>query len=145
MNNAIVWNQYGHGSARVLVVDDEPTTAAALLHVLAGMGCDVVVALHGEDAIDLLKSEHFNLFIMDWMMPKMDGHGLLEMLGGLHQVNAPMHRRIIRMPLIIHTGLDQSELKLPKNRDAFNLLGILRKPSRLPELAKLVSKALGEK
>jgi CheY-like chemotaxis protein len=59
-------------SGAVLIVDDDPLVAKALLRTLAGH--DVTVASHGKEALDLLLGgPRFDVIVCDLMMPVMTG------------------------------------------------------------------------
>ena len=60
-----------HG--RVLMVEDHPVNQKVLSHQLREMGLQFAVAASGTQALDLLSSEAFDLVLMDWQMPEMDG------------------------------------------------------------------------
>ncbi len=60
-------------SKRILVAEDSAATRTAISAMLKRMGYDVVVALNGEEAIDLARQEQPDLILMDIMMPVMDG------------------------------------------------------------------------
>ncbi|MFN5414722.1 MAG: response regulator transcription factor, partial [Bacteroidota bacterium] len=58
---------------RILVVEDESDLAELLKINLESEGSKVTLAPHGAVAINKLKTESFDLIIMDIMMPSMDG------------------------------------------------------------------------
>ena len=58
---------------RILVVEDESDLAELLKINLESEGYKVTLAPHGAVAINKLKTESFDLIIMDIMMPSMDG------------------------------------------------------------------------
>src|SRR5687767_8505034 len=63
--------------ARILLVDDSELVLMDFSERLAEMGFDVVTADSGEKAIELAlaqSSEPFDLFILDVVMPRMDGY-----------------------------------------------------------------------
>ena len=61
------------GTARVLVVDDEPAVRDSLARTLQFEGYDVVVANDGVAALDAVRTEHPDVVVLDVMMPRMDG------------------------------------------------------------------------
>ncbi len=63
---------------RILTVDDDPMITRLLRDVLSSHGHDVVTAGNGEEAWDLIEHGSFDLLITDWMMPKLDGPGLIQ-------------------------------------------------------------------
>ena len=63
---------------RILVVDDEEVAAEHARLVLDEAGIKSDIALTGADALQMLevahtKQEHYNLVLLDWKMPEMDG------------------------------------------------------------------------
>ncbi len=58
---------------RVLVVEDHPVNQKVLAHQLREMGLQFVLAASGREALDVLARECFDLVLMDWQMPEMDG------------------------------------------------------------------------
>lgn len=65
---------------RVLVVDDEPVIQHLLEETLAGDGAEVVLAGGVEDALERLGAETFDVALIDLLLPKPTGWGLLEAL-----------------------------------------------------------------
>lgn len=61
-------------SRMVLVIEDDPDIAEAMLDVLMEDGYQVAHASNGREALDLLQSEREPaLILLDLMMPDMDG------------------------------------------------------------------------
>jgi CheY-like chemotaxis protein len=58
---------------RVLVIDDDETVAAALAEVLRQAGHKVDVATSGTSGLQLFKPNAYEVVIVDWLMPGMDG------------------------------------------------------------------------
>jgi DNA-binding response OmpR family regulator len=64
--------------ARLLVVDDDPTTLTLLQQVLQGDGYNVAVASSGEDALLHFQAGLPDLVLLDVMMPGIDGYTTCE-------------------------------------------------------------------
>ncbi len=63
---------------RILIVDDEEVAAEHARIILDEAGIKSDIALSGEAALSMLevahtKQEHYNLVLLDWKMPEMDG------------------------------------------------------------------------
>lgn len=58
---------------RVLLVDDDPVNTMIAEQMLARMQADVDVAHSGAEAIDRLRHMPYDVVLMDWRMPGMDG------------------------------------------------------------------------
>lgn len=57
----------------VLVVDDEESIRLAVERVLRRMGCQVHMAGHGEEGLEIVSSEKISLVFLDLKMPGIDG------------------------------------------------------------------------
>jgi signal transduction histidine kinase/ActR/RegA family two-component response regulator len=58
---------------RVLLVEDDAVNRMAMERILAKLGCSVVGAGNGREALDALGREKFDIVFMDVQMPVMDG------------------------------------------------------------------------
>jgi DNA-binding response OmpR family regulator len=63
---------------RVLVADDEPTIRLLCSVNLGLAGYDVVEAESGRAALDLIRSQPFDLVLLDVMLPDIGGHEVLR-------------------------------------------------------------------
>lgn len=70
-------------STKVLVVDDEPNIVELLTVSLKFQGFEVATATSGLDALDVAQEFEPDAFILDVMMPGMDGFELLPKLRAL--------------------------------------------------------------
>jgi two-component system, sensor histidine kinase and response regulator len=58
---------------RVLVVEDDPVNQTIVVEMLRHAGIRVSAASSGQAAIDALQSQSYDLVLMDWQMPDLDG------------------------------------------------------------------------
>lgn len=70
------------GPVRVLVVDDEPDLTEVLAGVLSAEGWDVRTAADGGSAVAAARAFRPHAVVLDWMLPDMDGLGVLRHLRG---------------------------------------------------------------
>ena len=70
--------------ARILVVDDEEMVRQSLEEILKLEGYEVVGVGRGEEALDILEKEKFDLVLLDLKMPGIDG---LEVMHATGQVS----------------------------------------------------------
>jgi DNA-binding response OmpR family regulator len=61
------------GQARILLVDDEQAVQTLLTYPLRKEGYEVVGAMDGQEALHRFGEEHFDLVVLDIMLPKLDG------------------------------------------------------------------------
>ncbi len=66
--------------ARILVVDDDPATAALVRAALEGVGHAITLAGNGAEALLAVNHAVPDLVVMDVMMPVMDGFQALHVL-----------------------------------------------------------------
>ncbi len=64
----------GKLNASVLVAEDNAINQKVIAAMLDNMGCKTTIVENGQDAIDALKKESFDLILMDGQMPILDGY-----------------------------------------------------------------------
>nr|WP_319397277.1 hybrid sensor histidine kinase/response regulator [uncultured Carboxylicivirga sp.] len=113
---------------RVLIVDDNARNIQLLGNILTENSYEVEYVLSGEDALDMLESENFDLILMDVMMPGMDG---FETCKRIKQTNRA------DIPLIFLTAINEKE-SITKG---FEVGGVdyLSKPFNTAELLARIS------
>ena len=62
---------------RILIVDDEPELVEQIRYTLAKQQYTVDTAFDGEEAMDRIYVEPYDLILLDIMLPKKDGFGVL--------------------------------------------------------------------
>lgn len=65
---------------KILIVEDEVNIASFIKRGLQECGYEVSAAYDGEEAWQLIKQERYDLFILDIIMPKIDGLQLCKMI-----------------------------------------------------------------
>lgn len=65
---------------KILIVEDEVNIASFIKRGLQECGYEVSAAYDGEEAWQLIKQERFDLFMLDIIMPKIDGLQLCKMI-----------------------------------------------------------------
>ena len=65
---------------RVLVVDDEPTLRLGFAYALSNPATTVETAATGQQALERIAVENFDIIILDLRMPELDGIGVIEVL-----------------------------------------------------------------
>lgn len=110
---------------RVLLVDDCLESVRLMSHILDQYKCEVTMAFDGEDSIPLLLKQSYDLIILDWQMPLMNGKEMLLMLDNLIEDKKLFHIKH-SIPVIVYSAHHESELKIPKCRH-FHFLGLINK------------------
>ena len=63
---------------RILVVDDERAVAFLLTRSLESSGCEVVSVADGLDAYEVALAEHFDVILIDHLLPGLLGQEVLQ-------------------------------------------------------------------
>jgi CheY-like chemotaxis protein len=115
---------------RVLVADDDPAIRMLVARVLVRQGYEVATATDGADAIVQLDANRFDLLVLDLMMPRVDGIGVISHLQA---------RGATTPPILVMTAAAPDILRrLPKERIA----KVITKPFDLDELMRDASEAI---
>ena len=85
---------------RILLAEDEPTSARLLTKVLTMEGYEVTHVRDGRQALIELASTEYAAAILDWMMPKLNGIAVIK---EAHKTIKPCP------PLILCTQIDTAE------------------------------------
>ena len=67
----------GADKAHILVIDDEPRIRDACRMVLQGLGMEVAVAANGEEGLTMIGAHHYDIVLVDLMMPVLSGFEVL--------------------------------------------------------------------
>lgn len=70
----------GPKTPRILIADDESSIRLLVSRVLKRAGFDPVEATDGQDAIEHLDSGEYDALVLDLMMPRVDGFGVVDHL-----------------------------------------------------------------
>jgi two-component system cell cycle response regulator CtrA len=87
---------------RVLLVEDDPSTAKSIELMLSHANLNVYTTDLGEEGIDLAKLYDYDLILLDINLPDMNGHEVLRQL----------RLSKIETPILILSGEDGTESKL---------------------------------
>jgi two-component system chemotaxis response regulator CheY len=74
---------------RILIVDDAATVRMYHRKILESAGYEVEEAINGVEAIEKSLQSHFDLYLVDVNMPKLDGYGFLRELRSQDIYQAP--------------------------------------------------------
>ncbi len=114
--------------SRILVVDDEEIMRSSLSDWLREDGYDVVAVENGYIALDKIKSEEWDLAVVDLKMPKMDG---IEVLKKVNQIRP-------RLPVIIITAyatIDSAVMAMKEGATDY-----IVKPFNPEEISRVIGK-----
>lgn len=70
---------------RILIAEDEQAMLKIIRIYLENAGYEVDTAINGEDAFEKVSNQHYDLIVVDWMMPVMNGIELCKLIR-LHSI-----------------------------------------------------------
>ena len=118
------------GAGKVLIVDDNPNMSTLLSEILEIFDCKGHYADDGNQALNMLEEDKYDMVFTDVRMPNMDGFELLESIKTLHP----------DVPVVIITGYsvaDSQSRLLSEKADGF-----LSKPFKVDEIQSLLATLL---
>ncbi|WP_163969479.1 response regulator [Oceanobacillus halotolerans] len=114
----------------LLIVDDQPGIRLLLQDILTSEGYEVTVATTGKEALDYIIDQTFDLIILDYKLPILDGKELLQQL----------EKRKMTTPAILMSGLAED---IDKEAQQFSMVQeVLAKPFNVEDITKIVSRLL---
>ena len=116
--------------ARILIVDDEANTLASLSRAFRLAGHEAVVCDNAARALELARTQPFDLILSDVVMPRRDGLALLEDLK-----NAG-----VTAPVVMMSG--QAHIEMAVRATRLGALDFLEKPLTTEKLLVTVENAL---
>ena len=117
-------------SARVLVVDDAEGIRVALEECLRVHGYEVVSATSGAEALELLRTDRFDLLLTDQAMPGLSGLELTAAAVRIHPT----------VPVVMLTG--HTDLDLTRRSLGFGASDFITKPINIQELPIVIERNL---
>ncbi|MBR9999359.1 MAG: response regulator, partial [Cyclobacteriaceae bacterium] len=89
----------GKGELKILIVDDEPVNRQVLINHLREENYQLILASGGQEALELIGKESFDLILLDVMMPGTSGYEVCLKIRKEHTLN--------ELPVIFITAKDQ--------------------------------------
>jgi two-component system, NtrC family, nitrogen regulation response regulator NtrX len=116
--------------AKILIVDDEANTLASLSRAFRLAGHEAVVCDNAERALELAKTQPFDLILSDVVMPRRDGLSLLE----------DLKTAGVAAPVVMMSG--QAHIEMAVRATRLGALDFLEKPLTTEKLLVTVENAL---
>ncbi|HEX8411454.1 MAG TPA: response regulator [Thermoanaerobaculia bacterium] len=113
---------------RVLIVDDDPAIRQIVRVLLERDGVQADIAEDGERAVSMLRSGTYAVVLLDLLMPRLDGRGVI----------AFMREQEIATPVIVLSAVGDAAEDL----DPALVRVVLQKPFEARDLRKVVTAVL---
>jgi CheY-like chemotaxis protein len=114
------------GKGHILIVDDDRFILEAIEEMLSWLGYNVSIVQSGQEAIEVVRTQHFDLIIIDMLMPAMNG---IECFKKIKDEN-PSIKALLSSGSRIN---DEEEMIL---NEGFK--GIIKKPFESVQLAQVI-------
>ena len=114
---------------KVLIVDDEKDFLDIIAERMLARGMDVSTATSAEDALNMVEEESFDVVILDFMMPALDGFKALKL----------MKAKRPDVQIILLTGSVPDEKHMEAK--ALGALDVIEKPPDLKDLIQKIKNA----
>ena len=119
----------------ILYVEDNPDNRLLVKRILVAEDYSLLEAIDGKDALDVLKTAHPDLILMDINMPDMDGYTLTAKIKSL-----PGFERVPILALTANVMRGDKEKTLEAGCD-----GYIQKPLDIDQLTREIEKFLSRR
>ena len=119
---------------RILLVEDNPMNQIFAQGILKKLSCEITTTENGQEAIDALEKQTFDLILMDGQMPKMDGFEATQII---RSKETGTGRHIPIIALTAHAMTGDRERFLEAGMDDY-----LSKPYTPGQLVDIINNAL---
>ena len=116
-----------HQPPRILVADDDQAIRQLITTIMRRERLHVDAAVDGAEAIELLEQNDYAVILLDLMMPRVDGFGVIEHI----RQNPPSFKPVV---LVITAYADQKF----KQVDPGVVSGVIRKPFEVADIGAIV-------
>ena len=113
--------------SRVLVADDDQAIRQLVCTIVKREGLEVDCAADGAEAIEKLQENEYAVILVDLMMPRVDGFGVIAHL----KKHPPTYKPVV---LVVTAYADQTFKKVDPNV----VTGVIRKPFEVAEVGNVV-------
>ncbi|MFN6516284.1 MAG: response regulator [Nostoc sp. CreGUA01] len=109
----------------LLIVEDDPRQAQSIIELIGNSDVQSTAVGTGAEALQILRSQHFDCMVLDLGLPDMTGFALIEQI--------KLEPRLMKLPIIVYTGKELSRQEETQLRGLAETIIIknVRSPERL--------------
>lgn len=116
----------------ILIVDDQPGIVLLLKEILESDGYEVTTASTGKEALQAIRNHTFDLIILDYRLPIVNGFEIVKQLQKEKQT----------VPIIMMSGLPEKISS--KIKEYKQIVAMLAKPFNITEVSDLVRENIAQ-
>ena len=117
---------------KILVIDDSKVIRMRVKGMLPAANFEVLEAKDGIEGLDLIRQEHPNLIMLDFLLPKMSGWEVFQQI----QTSSDLQK----IPLVLMSG--RKEEVTEKITEPFEYFAFVEKPFEQKELLAAIKEAM---
>ena len=112
---------------RILIADDHPLVRVALRHVLENAGpWEVLEAANGEEALELARTCHPDLVVLDLAMPVMDGFSAIAQIVKVSPGTPVLVHTLYYSPVVVRRALKAGAKDVIAKSDSARIVEAVR-------------------
>lgn len=119
---------------KILVIDDSRVIRARVKDMLPKGNFEVVEAKDGEEGLNLIRQEHPNLIMLDFLLPKVSGFEVFQQIQGNNDLR--------KIPLVLMSG--RKEEVTEKIKEPFEFWEFIEKPFEQKQLIGAIKGAMAK-
>lgn len=125
---------------KLLLAEDNPTNQQIIRRILENAGIQVTLVENGQDAVAICQQQMFDIILMDWHMPLLDGLEATQQIRGLN--NHYRHAPVVALTAsaldedrdkCLQAGMSEVLLKPVNSQQLLNTLARLTSAEETPE------------
>jgi CheY-like chemotaxis protein len=129
--------------SNILIVDDDPFSTKLVESCFQKLGCSTNLVTTGFEAVDQMTSKSYDLVVLDWNMPDINGSETIKSAQNLIAHDLKLNRLwgARKLPVVVFSGQSQKAISFPKCNH-FQNLGFWSKAMPASDLSSQVSSEL---
>lgn len=119
---------------KILVIDDSRVIRMRVRDMLPKGNFEVLEAKDGVEGLNMIRQEHPNLIMLDFLLPRMSGWDVLQQIQGQSELQS--------IPLVVMSG--RKEEVTEKISEPFEFFEFIEKPFEQKELIEAIKSAMAK-
>jgi CheY-like chemotaxis protein len=119
---------------KILVIDDSKVIRMRVREMLPSGNIEVMEAKDGLEGLNLIRQEHPNLIMLDFLLPKMSGWEVFQHIQSTSELQT--------IPLVLMSG--RKEEVTEKIQEPFEYFAFVEKPFEKKQLVDAIKEAMGK-